>query len=294
MVEEPDEEAPPEQPADEDDQEDDSCLMQNGVQMGDVAPSVVEALEGDLRTKLDRVMGHSAAKSKNLMFVVGAMVARNMKSKLPSMRQVCQALQTVLNEHAGKVGEAKREMAQSHQEWSRRYWKRVRSKCRQAIAKHRRKQNRERLAKEKRQKQECATDEPQQQTEMEEGEAMNLMQMGMWLEALQEDLDFHKAMGEKVGAHANQLMVYLLSLQPGANAESWEATQALLATYVNEAADESRGDKADEFAAKWQRRLAVLLFIRDAGMVEDTPEEAADKDLEDLRMALEGDKLERC
>ena len=78
------------------------------------------------------------------------------------------------------------------------------------------------------------SDEDQERT-MEE---VNVVQTSMWKEALQEDLDFRRAGGEKVGAHAQQLMCCLLELQPGADPEAWQSVEALLATYVNEAADE--------------------------------------------------------
>ena len=86
-------------------------------------------------------------------------------------------------------------------------------------------------------------------------------------------------------------MDHLGELQAGSSQEAWEATQALLATYVDEMVDEARADRADEFSLKWQRRLRVLL-MRDAGMVEDTPEDD-DGHLREVQQEMAEDKAER-
>ena len=62
-------------------------------------------------------------------------------------------------------------------------------------------------------------DGPDQPEPEPEREGLALVQTGMWLEALQEDLDFRRSGGERVGAHANQLMTHLRDLQVGANPE---------------------------------------------------------------------------
>ena len=96
-----------------------------------------------------------------------------------------------------------------------------------------------------------------------------------------------------MGAHANQLMVYVREMQTGANQETWQAVEALLATYVGEEADESRGDLADGFASCWRERLEVLLF-KDAGVVEDTPETAVEmEEVEKVLTALRREAQKR-
>ena len=55
--------------------------------------------------------------------------------------------------------------------------------------------------------------------------------------------------------------------------------EALLATYVDEEADESRGDLADAFARCWRQRLQVLLLGKD-NVVDDTQDGMHEGELE--------------
>ena len=118
-----------------------------------------------------------------------------------------------------------------------------------------------------------------------EEDEVTLVQTGLWLETLQEDLDFRKSGGEKVGAHVQQLMAMMEQMQARSNAETWEAVQALLAAYGDEEADESRSDRADEFFVTWSSRLQVLL-LRDAGILEDTPTEEDDGVVKQVEQTL--------
>ena len=153
------------------------------------------------------------------------------------------------------------------------------------------------MAKHKKRKQEHVEQEPKRRHPEEDPdgnlEEVNLVQTSMWVKALQEDLDFRRAGGEKVGAHAQQLMCCLLELQPGADPEAWQSVEALLATYVHEAADEARGDLADAFAETWKHRLQVLLLGEDVVLAE-TQESSQGLAMEEVFRELECEKRIRA
>ena len=207
----------------------------------------LEGLSDDLGAKLEKMSEKSPGKIKDLLFVVGAMVVRNSRSLLPSMRQVCGALREALDAGAWRVRDVARVPDQKNALWASRYWKRVRSKCRAA------KQKRQLSRKDTRS---SDKDEAQTTTEensgrqrpdamvLEDEDKVNLLHLGMWIEALQGDLEFHQNKGERVGAHANQLMHFLLDMQVGTDEEAWQAVEALLVTYTSEEADERRRDAA--------------------------------------------------
>ena len=273
------------------DGEDETSLMQNGVQLGYLEEQEVAALSEDLYTKLVRVKRADPTKGKDLLFAVGAVVARNALSKLPSVRQACEGLRKVLDKVAEEVREEARVRDHKNDKWAKQFWRRVRNKCRSAAAKSRRQQARamamaQMVEDENRGVIADGLEQPEPEPENEE---LALVQTGMWLETLQEDLDFRRTGGERVGAHANQLMAHLRDLQIGANPEMWQAVEALLATYVGEEADEARGDLADSFASCWRGRLEVLLF-QDAGMVEDTPE--TEREMEEVEKVMKALKRE--
>ena len=164
--------------------------MHNGVQLGEMAQVELEGLSDDLGAKLEKVSEKSPGKIKDFLFVVGAMVVRSSRSLLPSMRQVCGALREALDAGAWRVRDVARVPDQKNALWASRYWKRVRSKCRGAQGTT----------------EENSGRQHSDAMLLEDEDKVNLMQMGMWIEALQEDLEFHKNKGERVGAHANQLM----------------------------------------------------------------------------------------
>ena len=178
---------------------------------------------------------------------------------------MCEAFREILDKVAKELVEEKRVKETKNNKWARNFWKRVRSTCRRAAARQKRLQKRVAADSPRTQGADPSSmdaenkDQGEQRVE-EDGVAM--VQTGIWLEALQEDLDFRRAGGEPVGAHATQLMCHLQQLQSGANQEAWQAVEALLATYVGEETDESRGDLADEFAECWKERLVVLPFPR--------------------------------
>ena len=122
------------------DGEDETSLMQNGVQLGYLQEQEVAALSEDLYTTLVRLKSASPAKGKDLMFVVGAVLARNTLSKLPSVRQVCESLRKVLDKVAEEVG---RRPGSGTDKWAKQFWRRVRNKCRSTAAKSRRQRTRE-------------------------------------------------------------------------------------------------------------------------------------------------------
>ena len=180
--------------------------------------------------------------------------------------------------------------------WAKAFWKGVRGKCRSAVARHRRKQRAaaRRMAVEQRAQQELQGevardmeavqdmsdgeygDRPAQEphgrarAEMDEVEAAVdvdldetdegcLMQGRLsWVKLMQDDIDFHKGRGERIGAYITQLQSEVEALE-ATDLDALQAVQALLAAYANEEADEATPDRADSFARKWKERLRVLL-----------------------------------
>ena len=117
----------------------------------------------------------------------------------------------------------------THAQLAKQFWKRVRSKCRNAVAKRRRQQREEEKGMSRMMspmilsrasvmiKKQVETREHSKWQGMQEESNgdISLVQTEMWLEALQEDLEYRRVGGEMVGARANQLMCYLMEMQPG-------------------------------------------------------------------------------
>ena len=106
----------------EEGEDEEQCLMQNGVQLGDIAEAEVAGLADDLQTKLEKVKQRNPGKSKDLLLVVGAMVVRNSKSLLPAVRQVCHKLRAVLGTSTRDMLTIERVPEPHHRAWAKRYW----------------------------------------------------------------------------------------------------------------------------------------------------------------------------
>ena len=63
-------------------------------------------------------------KSKDMLLAIGGLVTRNMRSRLPSMRQMCQGLQKVLDPFAEKVIAVQREHDEGAAKWARSFLER--------------------------------------------------------------------------------------------------------------------------------------------------------------------------
>ena len=267
-------------------------------------------------------------RSKRMMFVIGAMVRRNMRSRLPSMRQACQGLQTVLDSFAERVMQVPVEKDTSAAAWAKDFWKGVRGKCRGAVARQKRriKAEQRRLAIQQRAQQEMVLiesdeneggDHPEHEVmemrldagaglrpenppalraeadmmmeEVEaEGDEVLLMQWATsWVRFLQDDMEYRKSCGEAVGAYVAQLQALLLA-EPHEDLEALGYVQALLAAYQFEPADETRPDRADEFARKWMSRLRTLLR-RPTVAVVDSQNTVVD-DQAGVMVVIEGSK----
>ena len=292
---------------------DETQLMQRERQPGTLRACEVEDLSNELWSELLAKYNWTPRKSKHMLFVVGAMVRRNMASRLPSMRQACQGLQRVLDSFAERVMHIQLEKDDEAAAWARAFWRGVRGKCRGAVARQKRRVRAEerRAALERRAQQEQALvtagesedeamgeghdlaprmEERQVEENMpvieldEEGaladpqteeDEVFLMQGSLnWVRFLQDDLEYCKARGEGVGAYVAQLQSLLLQDQHD-DVEALACVQALRAAYQEEPCDEARPDRADTFARKWVARLRTLL--RQPGVtVVDTQQTTVD------------------
>ena len=303
-------------PGDGDEEADESGLMQQARQPGDLRTCQVEEVANQLWSELLAKYNWTLRKSKHMLFAIGAMVSRNRNSLLPSMRQMCKGLQEVLDHFAEKIMEVPMERDERAAKWARSFWKGVRGKCRGAVARHKKRvraeQRRLRLQQEAQRELELEAEAQQalevgpeeelpppavndeqmvldrdadygeivdedmllhdgqehevlddehrlEGSENDDDEVVMLMQGKMsWVKFLQEDMEHLKAWGERIGAYVTQLQALM---QPEAthDAEALAMVQALLAAYAAEPTDESRPDRADNFARKWWERLRVLL-----------------------------------
>ena len=132
----------------------------------------------------------------------------------------------------------------------------------------------------------------------EADEAIFMQGRVSWVAMMQDDMEYHKARGECIGAYVAQLQA-MLAQEPVGDSEALGVVDALLAAYQGEEADESRPDKADEFARKWMGRLRVLLqqpaatvidsqnavVDEQAGVLEEVHHEATTRRLKRARRA---------
>ena len=89
---------------------------------------------------------------------------------------------------------------------------------------------------------------------------------------MQDDIEHCKGCGQRVGAYIAQLQTMMETIT-ATDIEALQAVQALLAAYETEEVDESRPDKADEFARKWFTRLRALLRSPHVVEIESQGEE---------------------
>ena len=114
---------------------DDQCLMQaNGRQLGDIPTVTLEGLKQDLTTKLERVRRRSPAKKKHMLLTMVRVLARNCRSPLPSVRQVCRGLQQIVDDHLYIVERVDPWEYEKGRRWIKKFWTTARGKCRTAVS----------------------------------------------------------------------------------------------------------------------------------------------------------------
>ena len=216
-------------------------LMQNGAQIGELRDDELLEIQEEFHLRVDKARRRNPSHAKDLLMLVGAALARNRRSLLPAVRQVCRVLEDKLNYLVEQVAEVPTKHSSAEAKWAARFWKQVRSRCRNAAARHKREV--ERAMREEDQKKQMVemnqrADDMQHQEEnqgclqngeevraddmwnqeenqgcLQNGEEVTLMQTSMsWVQGLQEEFDYLKKSGVPTGGHVQQLQHHLAHL----------------------------------------------------------------------------------